>query len=51
MKSQELDLNTMLGIKKENKKNDFDQLLGDVGVAKINKNKKKQNDFFADMEI
>ncbi len=51
MKSQELDLNAMLGIKKEAKKNDFDQLLGDVGVGKVSKNKKKQNDFFGDMEI
>ena len=40
----------MLGIKKEVKKNDFSDLLGDVGVANT-KNKKKNNDFFNDLDF
>jgi hypothetical protein len=38
----------MLGIKKLNKKNDFDDLLGDVGAIS-KKNNKKNNDFFGDL--
>jgi hypothetical protein len=38
----------MLGIKKLNKKNDFDDLLGDVGAIG-KKNKNKNNDFFGDL--
>lgn len=40
----------MLGIKKEVKKNDFSDLLGDIGVANT-KNKKKNNDFFNDLDL
>lgn len=39
----------MLGIKKEAKKNDFDDLLGNVAVGKKQKNKK--DDFFGDLDI
>ncbi len=49
-KKEELNLNEMLGIKKEVKKNDFDDLLGDVGVGNA-KSKKKNNDFFSDMQF
>lgn len=39
----------MLGIKKKEKASDLDDLLGEV---KINKNnKKKNNDFFNDLEL
>jgi len=48
-KTNDLDLNAMLGIKKKEKANDLDDLLGDV---KVNKNaKKKNNDFFNDLEL
>lgn len=40
----------MLGIKKEAKKNDFDDLLGDIGGINA-KNKKKNNDFFSDLQF
>ena len=40
----------MLGIKKDVKKNDFDDLLGDIGAVN-GKNKKKNNDFFNDLEF
>ena len=40
----------MLGIKKEAKKNDFDDLLGDMGGVGT-KNKKKNNDFFSDLQF
>lgn len=40
----------MLGIKKETKKNDFDDLLGDIGGINT-KNKKKNNDFFSDLQF
>lgn len=40
----------MLGIKKDVKKNDFDDLLGDIGVVNA-KNKKKNNDFFSDLQF
>jgi hypothetical protein len=40
----------MLGIKKEAKKNDFDDLLGDIGGVNT-KNKKKNNDFFSDLQF
>lgn len=49
-KKEELNLNEMLGIKKETKKNDFDDLLGDVGGVNP-KNKKKNNDFFSDLQF
>jgi hypothetical protein len=49
-KKEELNLNEMLGIKKETKKNDFDDLLGDIGVGNA-KTKKKNNDFFSDMQF
>jgi len=39
----------MLGIKKKEKANDFDDLLGDVKIKKDNK--KKNNDFFNDLEL
>lgn len=48
--NQELNLNELLGIKKQKKNNDFDDLLGDVGVGNTKK-KKKQNDFFGDMDL
>lgn len=47
---EKLNINDMLGIKKEVKKNDFSDLLGDVGVANT-KNKKKNNDFFNDLDF
>ena len=40
----------MLGIKKEAKKNDFDDLLGDIGGVNT-KNKNKNNDFFSDLQF
>ena len=40
----------MLGIQKEKKKNDFDDLLMDVGGMN-SKNKKKNNDFFSDLQF
>ena len=40
----------MLGIKKEAKKNDFYDLLGDIGEVNT-KNKKKNNDFFSDLQF
>lgn len=50
-KNEELNINEMLGIKKkEVKKNDFDDLLGDVGGVNV-KSKKKNNDFFNDLQF
>lgn len=40
----------MLGIKKQSKPNDLDDLLGDIQVNK-KKEKKRNNDFFNDLEI
>ena len=40
----------MLGIKKDVKRNEFDDLLGDIGVVNT-KNKKKNNDFFSDLQF
>lgn len=52
MKTDELDLNAMLGIKKKDKGNDLDDLLGDVGgPKKRERNKKKNDDFFNDLEL
>jgi hypothetical protein len=38
----------MLGIKKPEKKNDLDDLLGDIKIDK-KKERKKNNDFFNDL--
>lgn len=40
----------MLGIKKKDKTNDLDDLLGEIKVEK-KKNLKKNNDFFNDLEL
>lgn len=40
----------MLGIQKPKNKNDFDDLLGDVSL-KAGNNKKKNNDFFSDLQF
>lgn len=40
----------MLGIKKKEKVNDLDDLLGEVSVGK-KKERKKNNDFFNDLEL
>lgn len=50
MKTDELDLNAMLGIKKKDKPNDLDDLLGEVKVDK-KKERKKNTDFFNDLEL
>lgn len=49
-KTDELDLNAMLGIKKKEKPNDFDELLGEIKADK-KKDRKKNNDFFNDLEL
>lgn len=51
-KTDELDLNEMLGINKKKQKNDdLDDLLGDIKVDKKKENKKKNTDFFNDLEL
>ena len=49
-KTDELDLNAMLGIKKQEKANDLDDLLGEVKVDK-KKDRKRNNDFFNDLDL
>jgi hypothetical protein len=49
-KTNELDLNAMLGIKKKEKSNDLDDLLGEIKIEK-KKDRKKNNDFFNDLEL
>ena len=40
----------MLGIKKKEKSNDLDDLLGEIKIEK-KKDRKKNNDFFNDLEL
>jgi len=49
-KTNELDLNAMLGINKKDKSNDLEDLLGEIKIDK-KKEKKKNNDFFNDLEL
>jgi hypothetical protein len=47
LKTEDIDLNAMLGIQKK-KQSDLDDLLGDIKIDK-KKDKKKNNDFFNDL--